>query len=370
MTPQRGVDATTGNAIGLCMVVKNEAEYLEGCLKHIAPYAAELIVVDTGSSDDSPAIAERCGARVYSFPWTNDFSEARNFSLQQATAPWILVLDADERLATRDAGRLAHLVQSAPEASAFSLLQRSYLKKSGQLSWDQSWQPNTFEYEESKGYAGYIDIAVARLFRRNPQIRFVGCVHENIEGSLAAGGIALKPAGLVLHHFGQVRDITRMQQKMSLYLELGVKKLKEEPNAARAHFELGIQYQSLKRYSDAIPHFRVAVEQDASFAIAELYAGICYSRLEQHEQASWHLERARRSIPSSSELECELGLIDLRRGKFELAGSWFERALKRQPKHVASLSYLGAVKANLGRLDEGIALLEKALELDPNHCDS
>lgn len=356
--------------ISLCMVVKNEAEYLEDCLKHISPWVRELIVVDTGSSDDTPAIAERCGARVFSFPWNNDFSAARNFSLRQANEPWILVLDADERLALREAEKLSSLVRFASAPAAFSFLQRNYLNGSGQLTWDQSWQANTHQYEEGRGYAGYIDIAVARLFPRHPQVGFSGCVHESVEGALAASGIPLKQSGLVLHHYGQVRDSARMRAKMHLYLELGMNKLEQEPVSARAHFELGIQHQALEQYAEAIPHFVAAVKHDASFAIADLYAGICHSRLEQYGPAGQHLEKARRSLPASAELECELGLLDLKEGRAQAAAAWFEGILQRQPTHVASLSYLGAVRTSQGKLGEGIALLEKALAIDLAHTDS
>ncbi len=282
----------------------------------LSPWVRELIVVDTGSSDDTPSIAERCGARVFSFPWNNDFSAARNFSLRQANEPWILVLDADERLALCEAEKLSSLVQAASAPAAFSFLQRNYLNGSGQLTWDQSWQANTHQYEEGRGYAGYIDIAVARLFPRHPQIGFNGCVHESVEADLAASGIPLRPSGLVLASLRtSARQLRRMRAKMQLYLDLGMAKLEQEPVSARAHFELGIQQQALKQYAEAIPHFLAAVKHDASFAIADLYVGICHSRLEQYGPASRHLEKARQSFPASAELECELGLLDLKQGR-------------------------------------------------------
>jgi len=365
-----GTGIAMESSISLCMVVKNEAEYLRGCLNAISPWVRELIVVDTGSSDDTPAIAEQCGARVFSLTWNNDFSEARNFSLHQASEQWILVLDADERLALRDAEKLSSLVGSLSAPAAFSFMQRNYVHGSGQLTWDQSWQANTREYEEGRDYAGYIDISVARLFPRHSNIVFTGCVHESVEDSLAASSISLKYSGLVLHHYGQVRDSNRMREKMKLYLELGMNKLKQNPASARAHFELGIQQQALKEYAEAIPHFLAAVASDPSFAIAGLYAGICHSRLGQYELARQQLEKARRSLPSSAELECELGLLDLKQSRADAAAVRFERILERQPKHVASLSYLGAVRTNQGKLNEGISLLEKALEIDPAHTDS
>ena len=84
--------------ISLCMVVRDEADVLGKTLRSILPAVQEVIFVDTGSRDDTIRIAKQFGVKVFTFPWQNDFSAARNFSLQLATQPWILVLDADEVL--------------------------------------------------------------------------------------------------------------------------------------------------------------------------------------------------------------------------------------------------------------------------------
>lgn len=87
--------------ISLCMIVKNEAGNLSRCLTSVRGVADELIIVDTGSTDDTVAVARSFGAAIVSFPWTGDFAAARNAGLEQARGTWILVLDADEEL---DAG--------------------------------------------------------------------------------------------------------------------------------------------------------------------------------------------------------------------------------------------------------------------------
>src|SRR5690242_15059907 len=84
--------------ISLCMIVKNEEASLATCLQSAADLVNEVIVVDTGSSDQTKAIAARFGARVHDFAWVNDFSAARNESLRQASGEWIFWLDADESL--------------------------------------------------------------------------------------------------------------------------------------------------------------------------------------------------------------------------------------------------------------------------------
>lgn len=83
-------------SISACMIVKNERRNLARTLPNLLQALDEVIVIDTGSSDDTVAFARDCGARVISFEWCADFSAARNFSLQYATSDWILWPDADE----------------------------------------------------------------------------------------------------------------------------------------------------------------------------------------------------------------------------------------------------------------------------------
>ena len=82
--------------IALVLIARDEARAIERCLHSVRPWVDEMIVLDTGSLDDTPAIAARCGARVMQFAWVDDFSAARNAALDLTEADWCLVLDADE----------------------------------------------------------------------------------------------------------------------------------------------------------------------------------------------------------------------------------------------------------------------------------
>ncbi len=98
------IDKTPKNkgTLSLCMIVKNEEENIGRCLASVKPVVDEMIVVDTGSTDRTIDIAKAFGAQVYDFEWTNNFAEARNFSLSKAAGDWILVLDADEVISSLD----------------------------------------------------------------------------------------------------------------------------------------------------------------------------------------------------------------------------------------------------------------------------
>src|ERR1043165_649049 len=88
--------------ISLCMIVKNEEDWVVGAVESVRSIVDEVIIVDTGSIDDTPARAEAVGAKVIKSAWQESFAHARNLSLEAAREPWILVLDADERIAARD----------------------------------------------------------------------------------------------------------------------------------------------------------------------------------------------------------------------------------------------------------------------------
>jgi glycosyltransferase involved in cell wall biosynthesis len=83
-------------SLSLTMIVKNEEKYLSRCLNSVKGIVDEIIVVDTGSTDNTKEIAESFGARIYDFSWINDFSAARNFAIGKSTGDYNLILDADE----------------------------------------------------------------------------------------------------------------------------------------------------------------------------------------------------------------------------------------------------------------------------------
>ena len=85
--------------ISLCLIARDEEQLLTGALESVYGAVDEIIVVDTGSTDGTREIARNAGALVIDHFWQDDFSAARNEALAHATGDWVLVLDADERLA-------------------------------------------------------------------------------------------------------------------------------------------------------------------------------------------------------------------------------------------------------------------------------
>ena len=106
--------ATSESSLSLALIVKNESRCLARCLRSVQGVVSEIVVVDTGSTDDTVRIARECQARTVDFAWGDDFAAARNFALAQTTGDWILVLDADEHASPALAAEIPDFIANAP----------------------------------------------------------------------------------------------------------------------------------------------------------------------------------------------------------------------------------------------------------------
>ena len=142
------VNPTPGGSVSLCIIVKNEKNHLARCLRSVKAVVDEIILVDTGSSDETKDIARVFGAQVYDFLWVDDFSKARNFSLTKASGDWILVLDADETISNKDhemLKRVLETTQSRP--AAFRIQTRNYSNHANTVG----FRSNQGEFSEEEG---------------------------------------------------------------------------------------------------------------------------------------------------------------------------------------------------------------------------
>jgi glycosyltransferase involved in cell wall biosynthesis len=180
--------------LSLCMIVRDEAWILEECLAAARPQVDELVVVDTGSVDGSREIAAAYADQLLDFTWCDDFSAARNHGLDAAAGEWILVLDADERIAEADYPRL-RAAMAGDAFDGFYLPQHNY--GDDQTAW--GWCPAGEHATHARGYAGYTVNPILRLFRRRDDIRYEGRIHEIVDGTIAEarrGELAVP-----LHHY-------------------------------------------------------------------------------------------------------------------------------------------------------------------------
>ncbi|MHB8910069.1 MAG: glycosyltransferase [Syntrophales bacterium] len=239
--------ASKERTLSLCMIVKNEEKHLVKCLRSIRGIADEIVVVDTGSTDKTIDIATVFGARVFNFPWTGDFSAARNHSLQQATGDWILMLDADEVISPRDFDELKALItKRSSSPAAYSIATRNYTRNVSVIG----WTANLGEYPEEAG-AGWAASTKVRLFRRRSDLYFSNPVHELVEDSLNKAGIPIRSCNVVVHHYGKL-DMERDTQKGEDYYLLGRMKYESDPTNVKYINELAKQAQVLNKHEEAV----------------------------------------------------------------------------------------------------------------------
>src|SRR6266702_8367414 len=98
------------STLSAALIVRDEAEFIEDCLRSIERHVNQIVLVDTGSVDDTIDIARQFPVDLHHFRWCNDFSAARNFALDQAKSDWILYIDADERFDVPDDVSLSNLL--------------------------------------------------------------------------------------------------------------------------------------------------------------------------------------------------------------------------------------------------------------------
>ncbi len=233
--------------LSLCMIVKNEEECLARCLRSVRDLVDEIIIVDTGSADRTKEIAASFGARLFDFAWRDDFAAARNESVRHATGDWILVLDADETIATQDHARICALIDRNEAPDGYILLQRTYQASDVVFG---LVRPQNNAYEESHGYPGWVEHAIVRLFQ-NKGFMFSGVIHELIEHSIEEQGGRIGKSGVAIHHFGEEKDEDKKQSKQEMYHRLQEKKLQDNPHDPKALFELGMQCLQEKKLQEA-----------------------------------------------------------------------------------------------------------------------
>ncbi|MGM7683390.1 tetratricopeptide repeat-containing glycosyltransferase family 2 protein [Cytobacillus sp. Hm23] len=212
--------------ISLTMIVKNEERYIERCIKSAIGLVDEIVVVDTGSSDNTLEILTRFNnVALYHYDWCDDFSLARNFAIKKATGDYIFVLDADEYVVKGSRSELEFIMDN-------NLIGRiqidSHFKKDNQLL-------------HSKAY-------VSRFFPRD--IRFTGAVHEQLDSE--------KPRvklDLVVYHDGYFQT-----NKSHRNIPLLLKTLKKQPTETYYLFQLGKELRITKQFNEAFYFLKKSYE--------------------------------------------------------------------------------------------------------------
>lgn len=230
--------------ISFCMIVKNAAPDLAEILPVMRTIAADMVIVDTGSTDATAAVARASGARVIPFAWVDSFAAARNAYIEAARGDWIISIDADERIAPTDLPLIAAAAGKAPQG--FLMTTRNY----GRDPSAEGFRPCRGEYPAYEhDFPGWAPSTKVRMFPRLPGVAYQGEVRELLEPSLQRLGLSLGEVLAPIHHYG-----VQNQAKRSYYHRLLERKVASFPNDPRALFELAVEEFHLGRYDQSVTH--------------------------------------------------------------------------------------------------------------------
>jgi tetratricopeptide (TPR) repeat protein len=304
--------------LSAALIVRDEGAHLDACLASIADLVDEIVVVDTGSTDDSVAIAERHHAVVAHEAWRDDFATPRNRSLELASGEWILYIDADERVAPGDHAAVREMLGGTSDHAAYRV---RFIPRVG-------WTP-FHEY---------------RLFRNHPDIRFRAGIHEMIVPAVNAvaerdGLRVSKTDALTIEHVGyegnQDRKYDRDEPMLLAGLEAHPERIFYYDHLARIYEGRGDSERAVamwKRGIDAV-RARGGAQHDDRLVYIDLIVHLV-ARDETGGEFESLLAEALERFPSVPPLELAAGSCEFAAGRTEAALARAEWLTSLSPEDV------------------------------------
>ena len=344
--------------LSLSMIVRDEAERIEACLRSVQGFVDEMVVVDTGSQDDTVAIAERLGATVHRIDWPGDFAPARNQALQWVHGDWVLVLDADERLRPEAQEPLRRLM-AEPDLLLINLLRQEL----GALQSPYSNVSRLFRRHPaihwSRAYHSLVDDSVAELQQREPRWRIADCsepalLHDGYRPELLAAG----------------NKAERLRQAMEAELE-------QRPNDPYACAKLGSLEVAEGHRQRGIALLRRGLEHCPAGAHPERYELLLHLALAEAEgdpAAAIGLYRQALVSPLSPRLtlaaRLNLAALLLLQGQLEDAEQLCRQATTVAPEIGLGWYNLGLIRRRRGDIGGALAAYRQAASLSPDHAET
>jgi tetratricopeptide (TPR) repeat protein len=357
---------TSKPTLALSMIVRDAALSLPACLESLRGLVSEMIIADTGSTDDTVEVAMSFGGRVIPIPWTDNFSEARNRALAMVKSDWVLSLDADEQLDPATGACFPALLAD-PAFAAYQVTIRNYVFSLEDRIWDRTAKPNDSELPQARTYPAYVEHENVRLFRRTPEIYFVGRVHESVGSRVLESGGKLGHAPFCIHHFGLVADAEMRARKNHFYRRLGQQKVREMPSNAQAHLELGlVELDNFANQLGALALFARACELNPKLGVAWFFQGLTLGKLQRWTETLKCVAEAERHGHRTSAVYETMGDAYYNLKDYAKACTAYDRALRRSHSNPLLQSKLGIAVVRAGNIDRGLGLIRQAVEIKPS----
>lgn len=350
----------TKKGISLCMVMRGEEEETNDFLKTIVPWVDEVIIVDTGESCDRLTLANDFKGKVICHPWEEDFSVARNISLQHATCEWVLVLDANECISKEGFSYLRSLINNQ-DFEGYRFIQRNYCDNPS-LS---GWVPCTDGHKQAWNGCGWIPSHPVKMFRNHEDIFFEGIIRERVDGSIYRKRGKLGESNILVHNFDWFITPERRVGQEQYLLELGEKQLALTPHDPGLNYDLALRYARLLDFDQAIIRFKelmrlIPVHCSVCNDLGNVYFGKQdYQTAKKLYQESLNLE------PRFFQAHYNLANLLLLEG--DLDGSWdaYHRALTIYPECAQIFNNLGIICEKRGDDEEAMTHCKHAIDANP-----
>lgn len=285
--------------LSLCMIVRDEETNLKQCLDAACKYVNEIIIVDTGSEDKTKIIASEFTDKVYDFKWCNDFSSARNFSIEKASNDWVLILDADEKVMEFDSEYIHNFMESDMIV--------------GRITRISLFQDNT-------GVKRYKE-KINRLYNRK-YFHYEGTIHEQVVSNTRSLYEA-QPVNIIIEHSGYTEKEVGRTGKILRNIELLKQSIYQNDNDPYLYYQLGKSYYMAGEYIKARDSFNAAfkIGVDCKYAYVEdMIETYGYSLVNCGEyDKALQLESYSKFYGDLPDYNFIMGLIYMNNGKFSQA---------------------------------------------------
>ncbi|MEX1028258.1 MAG: glycosyltransferase [Candidatus Paceibacterota bacterium] len=304
--------------LSLCMIVRDNESTIKDCLESIYPWVDELIIVDTGSTDRTVEICRQFGATIREFPWCDDFSGARNASLEPARGEWIFWMDSDDVIPPEQGRKLRQLALGEHREEVYGYVVQVQCPSGG------------------PGQMTVVDHV--KLIRNRPELRFEHRIHEQILPAIRAAGGTIEFTDIHVVHSGSRQDPATRQRKLERDFRILKLDLEERPDHPFVLFNLGMTYEDAGDYEQGEEHLRRCIEvaQRGESQLPKAWAlrVNCFRAQGKMEKALELATQALQEFPGDKELLFRRGMLYQDAGRFDEAVEDYRRVLNESTERV------------------------------------
>ena len=342
--------------ISLCLITKNEQNNISRCIDSIKRYVSEIIVIDTGSTDETVDIAENLGARVFSYQWANDFAAARNFALDQATGDWIVFLDADEYFEPAQSVNLPAVIKKVHgnrKIDAVCILMKHMERIDGPV---------------------IAHTQIVRLFRHSRAIRYQGRIHEAIFKHGRSPVVVYVPEStLAIRHTGYSQ--TTLPEKARRNLPLLEQEVADHHINCLTYYYLSQSHILLHQYKQAARYALKSLENNDEILASTVHhkpylfyiKSMIFLNEYQNDEVNIMVKEALRKYPGHPEILHCIGVYHLKLGHYFQALGFLKQALGANKNYHSTLD--NEFPKVIGQVHEEIALIYDKMNKPPQCFD-